>query len=107
MSRSRSSSSETRLGRPSASSSERMSSGTPSALAEGRPSLPGTNVSQIAASVRRRLSLTWQHPAMLPRRVYAAIGDVATSAPFSRLHALAYRVFGGRGVDHALGCEIL
>jgi F420H(2)-dependent quinone reductase len=44
---------------------------------------------------------------MLPRRVYAAIGDVATSAPFSRLHALAYRVFGGRGVDHALGCEIL
>jgi len=44
---------------------------------------------------------------VLPRRVYAAIGDVATTAPFSRLHALVYRALGGRGVDHALGCEIV
>lgn len=44
---------------------------------------------------------------MLPRRVYALIGDVATTAAFSRLHALVYRALRGRGVDHALGCDIL
>ncbi len=44
---------------------------------------------------------------MLPRRVYAAIGDVFTSAPVSGLHAFVYRALGGRGVDRALGCEIV
>ena len=44
---------------------------------------------------------------MLPRWVYAAIGDIATTALFSRLHAAVYHALRGRGVDHALGCEIV
>ena len=44
---------------------------------------------------------------MLPRRVYGWIGDIATTAAFSRLHAGLYRAFRGRGVGHALGCEIV
>ena len=44
---------------------------------------------------------------MLPERVYALIGDVATTAAFSRLHAAVYRVLRGRFVDRALGCDIV
>lgn len=44
---------------------------------------------------------------MLPQRVYALIGDVATTAAFSRMHAAVYRAFRGRLVDRALGCDIV
>lgn len=49
----------------------------------------------------------WQHARVLPQRVYALIGDVATTAAFSRLHAAVYRVLRGHLVDRALGCDIV
>ena len=49
----------------------------------------------------------WQHARVLPQRVYALIGDVATTAAFSRLHAAVYRALRGRLVDRALGCDIV
>lgn len=44
---------------------------------------------------------------MLPRAVYAFIGDIATTRSFSRVHAAVYRRLRGHGVDHALGCDIV
>lgn len=44
---------------------------------------------------------------VLPQRVYKAIGDVATTALFSRLHSALYHRLGGRFVDRALGCDIV
>lgn len=49
----------------------------------------------------------WQHARVLPERVYRIIGDVATTAAFSRLHGTVYRALGGRLVDRALGCDIV
>lgn len=49
----------------------------------------------------------WQHAVVLPRVAYAAIGYIATTRLFSRVHAAAYHRLRGRGVDRALGCEIV
>jgi deazaflavin-dependent oxidoreductase (nitroreductase family) len=39
--------------------------------------------------------------------VYGAIGDIATTRWFSRAHAAVYRRLRGRGVDRALGCDVV
>lgn len=83
-------------------------------MAARRPTGPGAEPSPVPLGAGGSLDdpergehAGWQHPPVLPRRVYAAIGDVATSAPFSRLHAFVYRALRGHVVDHAFGCEIV